>query len=117
MADQPGRLGISARQQAGSLVFEVWDTGPGIPKHIEGSLFQSFVTANKVGGTGLGLAIVKKAVEEHGGSIEVESSESGAKFRIAIPQVGENASGTGADNQSPKSARRNSSRPPPRTNT
>jgi K+-sensing histidine kinase KdpD len=117
LAERPGKIGISARQTAGCLVFEVWDTGPGIPKHIEGSLFQSFVTANKVGGTGLGLAIVKKAVEEHGGSIEVESSSGGAKFRITIPQTGDIATGSSvADGSSPRSARRVSSRPPPRTN-
>jgi signal transduction histidine kinase len=117
IADKPGTLGFSARQYAGKLVFEVWDTGPGIPKHIEGSLFQSFVTANKVGGTGLGLAIVKKAVEEHGGSIEVESSSAGARFRITIPQTGDNAEGAVvADGSVPRASRRASSRPPPRTN-
>jgi signal transduction histidine kinase len=115
MQDKPGKLGICARLQSGNLVFEVWDTGPGIPKHIEGSIFQSFVTANKVGGTGLGLAIVKKAVEEHGGNIEVVSSSAGARFKIVIPQMHETAP-AGTENPNARNARRASSRPPPRTN-
>jgi signal transduction histidine kinase/putative methionine-R-sulfoxide reductase with GAF domain len=115
IGDKPGQLGVSAHQRSDSLVFEVWDTGPGIPKAIEGSLFQSFVTANKVGGTGLGLAIVKKAVEEHGGTIEVESSAGGARFRITIPQSVDAPVRTNGDGASTRSGRRASSRPPPRT--
>ena len=64
----------------------VSDTGQGIPKEIEGRLFQSFVTAGKQGGTGLGLAIVKKIVDEHGGSIETRSSNRGTTFVIRLPQ-------------------------------
>jgi signal transduction histidine kinase len=64
----------------------VSDTGPGIPKEIEGRLFQSFVTAGKKEGTGLGLAIVKKIAEEHGGSVEVRPSDVGATFELRLPQ-------------------------------
>ena len=70
----------------GDLVIEVSDTGPGIPKQIEGRLFESFVTAGKKGGTGLGLAIVKKIVNEHGGSVGVQSSPAGTTFTIVLPQ-------------------------------
>lgn len=68
------------------LVIEVRDTGPGIPKAIEGQIFESFVTGGKKGGTGLGLAIVKKIAVEHGGSVSVESSERGTSFKLHIPQ-------------------------------
>jgi len=70
----------------GDLVIEVSDTGPGIPKQIEGRLFESFVTAGKKGGTGLGLAIVKKIVSEHGGSVGVASAPSGSAFTLVLPQ-------------------------------
>ena len=70
----------------GDLVIEVSDTGPGIPKQIEGRLFESFVTAGKKGGTGLGLAIVKKIVNEHGGAVGVQSSPAGTTFTIVLPQ-------------------------------
>ena len=68
------------------LSITVADTGPGIPKEIEGRLFQSFVTSRKKGGTGLGLAIVKKIVEEHGGTVSVRSSARGAAFTLRLPQ-------------------------------
>jgi signal transduction histidine kinase/putative methionine-R-sulfoxide reductase with GAF domain len=69
-----------------ALVVTFSDTGPGIPKEIEHRLFQSFVTSGKRGGTGLGLAIVKKIVDEHGGSISVQSSSRGATLKLRIPQ-------------------------------
>jgi signal transduction histidine kinase/putative methionine-R-sulfoxide reductase with GAF domain len=69
-----------------TLLLSFSDTGPGIPKEIEHRHFQSFVTSGKKGGTGLGLAIVKKIVEEHGGSITVQSSGRGATFKLRIPQ-------------------------------
>jgi signal transduction histidine kinase len=69
-----------------SLVIEVSDTGPGIPKEIESRLFESFVTAGKKGGTGLGLAIVKKIIGEHGGTVDVESSNRGTTFTLTLPQ-------------------------------
>jgi signal transduction histidine kinase/putative methionine-R-sulfoxide reductase with GAF domain len=68
------------------VVFEIKDSGPGIPEEIHHKVFDSFVTSGKKGGTGLGLAIVKKIVEEHKGKIEIESRPgSGATFRIKIP--------------------------------
>ncbi len=69
-----------------TLVVSFSDTGPGIPKHIEHRLFQSFVTSGKKGGTGLGLAIVKKIADEHGGTIGVQSSSRGATFTLRLPQ-------------------------------
>ncbi|WP_438006066.1 GAF domain-containing protein [Sorangium sp. So ce321] len=81
-----GRVTIRAYRDGGDLAISVADTGKGIPKEIQGRLFQSFVTSGKRGGTGLGLAIVKKIVDEHAGTIEVESSSRGAKFTIRLPQ-------------------------------
>jgi signal transduction histidine kinase len=93
MQEQGGELTIGAAMQDGQLIIEVADTGPGVPKEIEGRLFQSFVTASKAGGTGLGLAIVKKIAEEHGGTVSVDSSPRGARFRMALPQPPRSASG------------------------
>ncbi len=86
MADQGGCLRISAGMEGADLLIRVSDTGPGIPDEIATSLFQSFVTANKQDGTGLGLAIVKKIIDEHGGSVEVDSSPDGATFALRLPQ-------------------------------
>lgn len=87
MVERGGRLTIRGKVEGGDLVVVVEDTGPGIPKEVEGRLFQSFVTAGKKGGTGLGLAIVKKIVDEHQGRIEVDSSAAGARFVIRIPNA------------------------------
>jgi signal transduction histidine kinase len=68
------------------LVLECRDTGPGIPKEMEGRLFESFATHGKSDGTGLGLAMAKKIIDAHGGSITCPSQPGqGATFRIALP--------------------------------
>ncbi|MGA2447776.1 MAG: GAF domain-containing protein [Polyangiaceae bacterium] len=89
MGDQGGKFVIKVTRDKddGALVMSFSDTGPGIPKGIEHRLFQSFVTSGKQGGTGLGLAIVKKIVEEHAGTITVQSSTRGATFKLRLPQV------------------------------
>jgi signal transduction histidine kinase/putative methionine-R-sulfoxide reductase with GAF domain len=79
-------LRVERAEDGKSLVIEVSDTGPGIPKEIETRLFESFVTAGKKGGTGLGLAIVKKIIGEHGGTVDVESTSRGTTFTLTLPQ-------------------------------
>lgn len=104
MGERGGRLTISAAIERSELVIRVADTGPGVPKEIEGRLFQSFVTAGKKDGTGLGLAIVRKIADEHGGRVGVTSSSDGATFEIALPQKTEQ----------PPARSRKSTRPPGR---
>ena len=82
-----GTLTISARREGEDLVIGVADTGRGIPEEVRRKLFRTFVTSGKQGGTGLGLSIVKKIVEEHDGTISVESSAQGTKFTFRLPQT------------------------------
>jgi signal transduction histidine kinase len=82
------RNAVRVSHEGQDLVLRVSDTGKGIPKEVEGRLFQSFVTSGKRGGTGLGLAIVKKIVDEHGGTVAVESSSRGATFTLRLPHDG-----------------------------
>jgi signal transduction histidine kinase len=67
------------------LEVTVADTGPGIPAQNQARLFEPFFTT-KPKGTGLGLAITRQIIEEHGGTISVNSQPShGAQFVILLP--------------------------------
>jgi len=80
-------------KDAGRLVFEVCDTGMGIPSDRQEEVFQNFTQATadisaEYGGTGLGLAISKQLVELQGGTISVSSKEGvGTTFRFDLPLV------------------------------
>jgi len=64
---------------------QVQDSGPGIPLSIQEKIFQPFFSS-KEEGTGLGLSIAARIIEEHGGSIRVQSSPGqGATFVIMLP--------------------------------
>jgi len=81
-----GSLTISTSQTDGGVELRLRDTGPGIPDTIHDTLFEPFVTCGKAMGTGLGLAIAKKTVEDHGGTIAVESVlGQGATFIVRLP--------------------------------
>jgi signal transduction histidine kinase len=63
----------------------VTDRGVGIDERTRAHLFEPFFTTKKRG-TGLGLAIVKQIVEQHGGTISVESAPGeGTSFTVELP--------------------------------
>jgi signal transduction histidine kinase len=81
-----GRIVITTTGDQANLQIGVWDNGPGVPRAIQSSLFQPFVSYGKAEGSGLGLAIAKKIVEDHGGEIYLDAgSETGTLFKITIP--------------------------------
>ena len=72
------------------MVFEVQDTGPGIPAEELPHVFDRFRRGRSAGyaGTGLGLAIARGLIEAHGGRIWVESAPGlGTTMRFALPVV------------------------------
>jgi CheY-like chemotaxis protein len=84
-SNEPAISGQPAR-----VVFEVQDTGPGIPVDEQGHIFDAFVQATAGQqvreGTGLGLAISRQYVQVMGGTLSVHSeSGRGAVFTVAIP--------------------------------
>jgi PAS domain S-box-containing protein len=63
----------------------VTDTGPGIPAEAQARIFEPFFTT-KARGTGLGLSIARRIIEEHRGTITVETKKGqGTSFIIQLP--------------------------------
>jgi len=87
MADEPDpQLDIRAWGQEGKCFIEVTDNGHGISPEHRDHLFEPFFTTKPVGrGTGLGLAISYRLIRSHGGDIEAENLEKGARFTIHLP--------------------------------
>ncbi|MGB9872003.1 MAG: ATP-binding protein [Anaerolineae bacterium] len=88
---RPGdRVTVSVDVGEGEVRIGVVDTGPGIPRDLQGRLFEKFVRLpfgeGQAEGSGLGLAISRRIVEAHGGRIWVESEEGrGAAFFWTLP--------------------------------
>jgi two-component system NtrC family sensor kinase len=82
-----GRIVITTSQTPEGFAISIRDTGVGIPQSIRGKIFDPFFTTKPVGqGTGLGLAISYGIVQDHRGSIEVQSEEgAGTEFIVKIP--------------------------------
>lgn len=74
------------------VILTISDSGIGIPKEKMDKLFDDFTSVSQTGtagerGTGLGLSIVKSIIDQHGGTIEVESIvDKGSSFRIILPE-------------------------------
>ena len=68
------------------LLFTLKDTGCGIPQEQMENLFTPFYSTKGADGTGLGLFLARQVVEEHGGSLGIESREGeGAKVCLRLP--------------------------------
>jgi signal transduction histidine kinase len=78
------RNGEGGRQVSAARV-SIADRGQGMDERTRARIFEPFFTTKKKG-TGLGLAIAKQIVEQHGGSIRVESAPGeGTRFTIELP--------------------------------
>ena len=87
--ERRGKVEVSARPadngQGPGVLISVADDGCGISPENAEMIFKPFFTT-KSSGTGLGLAIIQKIVEEHQGTIGVESSPGrGARFEVFLP--------------------------------
>jgi two-component system NtrC family sensor kinase len=85
--EKGGTLVITTALRDGNVIISFRDTGCGIKQeHLE-RIFDPFFTTKPVGkGTGLGLSVSYGIIEQHGGSIDVESEEGkGSTFTITLP--------------------------------
>jgi two-component system, NtrC family, sensor kinase len=80
-----GLIRIGARREGEEVVVTVADDGRGIPAGDVGQIFEPFFT-RCVDGTGLGLTIVRRIMEQHNGSVGVESEPGvGTTFTLRMP--------------------------------
>jgi signal transduction histidine kinase len=79
-----GEITVRTESNGEYVRLQVRDNGPGIPLEHRDKIFNLYFST-KPGGTGLGLPMVKKIVEEHQGTVEVESRPGqGAAFTLCL---------------------------------
>ena len=85
--ESQGTVTITTSSDEQFAYVEIRDTGSGIPEDKIGSIFDPFFTTKPVGsGTGLGLSISYGIIQDHGGSIEVQSEVGkGTAFTVKLP--------------------------------
>ena len=88
--NKPGRVVIRSRRgDEGEAVFEVTDNGCGMARETKEKVFRNFFSTKGSKGTGLGLMITRKIVNQHGGTIELESEMGkGTAFIVRLPRQG-----------------------------
>ncbi|TRV44452.1 MAG: GAF domain-containing protein [Microcystis panniformis Mp_MB_F_20051200_S9] len=89
---EQGAVTLRLWKEGSQVIFQVEDTGIGIPAQKIPLLFEKFTQLDgsrkrRYGGMGLGLALTKQLVELHRGTIEVESClDKGSIFTVRLPQ-------------------------------
>jgi signal transduction histidine kinase len=81
-----GTIWVITRYENRFVMVEIADNGPGIPPEIQPHLFEPFFTTKGVGvGTGLGLDITYRIIQQHSGTVEVQSKPGHTRFIIRLP--------------------------------
>ena len=103
-----GRICLRVSLQSAHVLFEVMDTGSGIPIELQAHIFKRFehadqATLRQFGGTGLGLAISKQLVALFEGDMGLESRLGhGAKFWFRLPLIACEAPGVAPNASNPQ---------------
>ncbi len=96
-AGEGGWVQIGARAEAGSILLEVADSGPGVPRALRDRVFEPFFTTKPPGsGTGLGLPLARAIVHQHGGVLEIRDRGARPVFVIELPADSPGARSPGA---------------------
>jgi len=86
MAERERRtVAITARVDNGQICVAISDTGPGIALADVNKIFDPFFTTKGERGTGLGLYITKQVIDEHSGTINVQTGDRGTTFSLSLP--------------------------------
>jgi two-component system NtrC family sensor kinase len=91
MSETRGARVLSVRTaiEAGNVVIEVRDTGPGVSAELAGRIFEPFVTTKPPGsGPGLGLSLSFGIARAHRGTLELVPAAAGCCFRLTLPGAG-----------------------------
>jgi PAS domain S-box-containing protein len=82
------RVVFRVKENKDHTIFEVYDNGVGMDRETQENLFTLFFSSKGHRGTGLGLFVANQIVEQHGGSIEIDSEpKQGSCFTIKLPKV------------------------------
>jgi two-component system C4-dicarboxylate transport sensor histidine kinase DctB len=85
---QGGTIRVDMDLPEGWVVVRVSDNGRGVDPTIAGQLFQPFVTTkSRDESSGLGLFVARQIVEQHGGTLTVETVSAGASFALRLPAL------------------------------
>jgi PAS domain S-box-containing protein len=79
---------VQFRDEGENIIFNVSDSGPGIPKENREKIMESFFTTKKMGkGTGLGLSLASRFLKEHGGSLTLAENTEETTFVLNLPKI------------------------------
>jgi two-component system OmpR family sensor kinase len=86
----PGtRVKARVSSENGQVVLTVQDDGPGVPDELRDRIFERFVrgAGDRGSSSGLGLSIVRAVAQSHGGTVDLEDADPGARFIVRIPRA------------------------------
>jgi len=78
------RVTLAKRLYKLALVVQIIDNGPGVPDELKDRIFFPLVSGRE-GGSGLGLTLAQTFVNQHHGSIEVDSRPGRTCFSVLLP--------------------------------
>jgi len=78
-------LSITASIDQNRMQIDISDTGTGIEAANKSRIFEAFFTTKGDQGTGLGLYVTRQIVEDHGGTVSVQTGGRGTTFNISLP--------------------------------
>ena len=85
-SNQKGTLTIKTERDKEFVQVSIIDDGPGIPEDVRSRIFDPFFTTKEMGkGTGMGLEVVQRIVNQHNGSIKVQSQPGRTAFVVCFP--------------------------------